>query len=310
VTTGYAYDPVGRVLSIAHARGTTALASLGYSHDNVGNPISQQASAAQPLVTQPATATYDDANRLNQRGGTTYTYDANGNLTSENGPNGLTTYTWDSRNRLRSIVAGNGQTSNFTYDFAGNLISQVDSGPTLNVTQNFVLDELTNVAYISRSDGDSLSILAGRFLDQHLAVVHSSGQVEYALTDAINSTVSTVDQSGANNGQFYYEPFGQTTTRGSTYPFRFTGRVPASGSLYYYRARFYDSAVSRFTSEDPFGLRSRAGQMRTSTRSIIRWGLGTQPEKARSLDSIGAVPETGRGHVARICRQLEACITA
>jgi RHS repeat-associated protein len=39
----------------------------------------------------------------------------------------------------------------------------------------------------------------------------------------------------------------------SQYPFLFTGRVPVVGSIYYYRARFYDSLSGRFISEDPMG---------------------------------------------------------
>ena len=67
--------------------------------------------------------------------------------------------------------------------------------------------------------------------------------------------MATVDQTGAVRGQFFYEPFGETTVTGSTvFPFRFTGRTPAAGGLYYYRARYYDSFAARFLSEDPIGL--------------------------------------------------------
>ena len=44
-------------------------------------------------------ATYNDANRLTQKGSTSFTYDANGNLTSD----GANTYTWNARNQLTSI---------------------------------------------------------------------------------------------------------------------------------------------------------------------------------------------------------------
>src|SRR6202011_6006525 len=103
---------------------------------------------------------------------------------------------WDSRNRLKSIVTGAGQTTNFTYDFSGNLIAQADSGPTLNLTKYFVMDDLTNVAYETASDGTSYSVLSGRSIDAHLGVIQSTGQVQYGLSDALNSTVATVDQTG------------------------------------------------------------------------------------------------------------------
>ncbi len=254
VTTAQAYDPVGRVLSIVHSRGPTALHSLGYSYDAAGNRVSQQTSGAQPLTTQPANVTYDDGNRLIQRAGTSFSYDDTGNLVSESGPAGTTTYTWDSRNRLTRITSPNGQTSEFQHDFAANMIRQTDSGPTLDRVQTFVLDEITNVAYQSSSESRPFSILTGQGIDSHWATVTDSGQVEYSLVDAINSTVATVDQTGTVKGRFYYEPFGATTASGSSFPFQFTGRVPLTADLYYYRARCYNSVLGRFLSEDPIGL--------------------------------------------------------
>ena len=95
-----------------------------------------------------------------------------------------------------------------------------------------VLDDLTNVAYQSNSDGAQLSILSGRSIDQHLAVVQPPG-VHYGLPDAINSTVATVGQTGAISARFLYEPYGQTTTSGGSYPFQFTGRVPVGAPALY-----------------------------------------------------------------------------
>jgi RHS repeat-associated protein len=146
-----------------------------------------------------------------------------------------------------------GQTTNFTYDYTGIMIGQADSGTSLNLTKSFVMDSLTNVAYEAASDGTSYSVLSGRSIDSHLAIAQSTGQVQYGLTDAINSTVATTDQSGAIKSQFLYDPFGQTTTT-ATYPFQFTGRMPVSRTAYYYRARFYSTTTGRFVSEDPGGF--------------------------------------------------------
>jgi RHS repeat-associated protein len=164
-----------------------------------------------------------------------------------------TAYTWDARNRLKSIVTSAGQTTNFTYDYAGNLIQQADSGTSLNLTKSFVLDNATNVAYEAASDGTWYSVLSGRSIDSHLAIVQSGGQVQYGLPDAINSTVATVDQTGVVKSSYLYAPYGQTSTTG-TYPFQFTGRVPISANLLYYRARFYSASAGRFISEDPIGF--------------------------------------------------------
>lgn len=254
VASQYVYDQLGRVQTLTHSGPTGVLNTQNYTYDPVGNRSSAANNIAQALITQTVTNQYDNANRLLQSGSTNYQYDANGNLTSASNSSGNTTYTWDSRNRLQSVVTSAGQTTAFTYDFVENLIQQVDSGSVLNLTQTFLLDDRTNIAYLGRSSGDSLSVLAGRRLDHHLAVVHAAGTVEYGLGDAMTSTVATTDQTSSINAQFLYEPFGLTSST-SSYPFRFTGRVQASGTLNYHRRRFYDTAMGRFISEDPIGIR-------------------------------------------------------
>ena len=96
-------------------------------------------------------------------------------------------------------------------------------------------------------------MLAGRGIDSHLAISQSNGQIQYGLADAINSTIATVDQDGAVQSRFQYEPFGQTSAAG-TYPFQFAGRQPISSATYYNRARFYNSQTGNFISEDPIGF--------------------------------------------------------
>jgi RHS repeat-associated protein len=52
-----------------------------------------------------------------------------------------------------------------------------------------------------------------------------------------------------------YEPFGTTTTTGSTgNAFQYTGRENDGTGLYYYRARYYHPGLQRFISEDPIGF--------------------------------------------------------
>jgi len=250
VSSVFNYDADARLLSLTHAKGATPIDAESYSYDAAGNRSSRSTNIGQPLITQPTSNQFNVANQLTLFGSVPNQYDANGNLVQEGNS---AAYTWDSRNRLKSIVTAAGQNTSFTYDFAGNLIQQADSGTALNLTKSFVLDNLTNVAYQTASDGTSYSVLAGRLIDSHLAIVQSNGQVQYGLSDAVNSTVATVDQTGAVKSQFLYESYGQTTAPG-TYPFQFTGRIPASASLYYFRARFYNTQTGRFISEDPIGF--------------------------------------------------------
>jgi RHS repeat-associated protein len=251
VSSQYNYDQLGRLTSLTHTGPGGVLISQTYSYDAAGNRTNATNSTAQSLITQAVTPTsYNADNEQLQFGSTSNTFDANGNLTASTAAAANTVYTWDSRHRLTSLSAPNGQVTTFTYDFAGNLLQQRDVGPTANVTQTFVLDDLTNIAYVNRSDGDQYSVLAGQWIDDHMATMHTSGLTEYGLGDALDSTHATVDQTGAAKGQFYYDPFGQTIAANSTYPFQYTGRTPVSNGLYYYRARYYSPAMGRFISED------------------------------------------------------------
>lgn len=253
VSSTYGYDDVGRVLSLTHAHGATVLNSQTYKHDEVGNRESYATNIAQPLITQPvANGQHDNDNKLLSNSDKMFMYDENGNLETETNSEGTTTYTWDARNRLASIATPDGQVISFLYDFAGNLIRKSVDGASPS-SQEYVLDELTNIAYQKNSDSSQMSILTGQSIDTHLAVVGASGQVDFGLIDTINSTTATTDPNGLLDSQFFYEPFGQTTTNGD-YPFQFTGRVPVTENLYHYRARFYAPDVGRFISEDPIGF--------------------------------------------------------
>ncbi|HEX3156202.1 MAG TPA: RHS repeat-associated core domain-containing protein [Candidatus Angelobacter sp.] len=249
VSSSYVHDPLGRLLTAKH--GSANLQQ--YTYDATGNRSTYSSDIAQPLVTPAADYQYDVNNQLVSSNANTYTYDDAGNPTSVSGPNGATTYTWDARNRMVAIATPDGQRTSLVYDFKGNLISQTQTGPNINTSESFVLDMLSNVAFINKSDGDQMLVLSGAEIDQHFAVEHSNGTVEYGLNDSLNSTTATVDGNGVITARFNYEPYGATTTQ-SAYPFQYTGRMPVANGLYYYRARYYDTATGRFLSEDPAGL--------------------------------------------------------
>jgi RHS repeat-associated protein len=277
VSSRYTYDQIGRLISLTHSGPGGILNTQTYSYDAVGNRQSATNTIAQTLVTPAVTpASYDSDNEQNQFGPTSNIFDANGNLVSSTTSGVTTAYTWDARNRLAAASTSTGQTTQFLYDFAGNLMQQADTEPTANVTQTFLLDDLTNVAYVNRTDGDEYFVLAGQSIDDHLGVVHGSGQIEYGLADALNSTVITADQAGAIKGRFAYEPFGQTFATNSTFPFQYTGRIPVS-NLYYYRARFYNPTTGRFISEEPTDVQGDLYQYVNGNPTSLTDPLGLFP---------------------------------
>jgi RHS repeat-associated protein len=74
------------------------------------------------------------------------------------------------------------------------------------------------------------------------------------LTDHLGSTVSLSDSNGSVTESATYDSFGNKTGTLST-RYGYTGReADETTGLMYYRARFYDPQIGRFTSEDPIGF--------------------------------------------------------
>jgi RHS repeat-associated protein len=90
-------------------------------------------------------------------------------------------------------------------------------------------------------------------LDEPLAMLRS-GAISYYHADGLGSITSLSSTAGALAQTYTFDSFGkQTSSSGSlTNPFRYTDReFDPETNLYFYRARYYDPAVGRFTDEDP-----------------------------------------------------------
>jgi RHS repeat-associated protein len=182
-----------------------------------------------------------------QFGEQTMTFDTNGNTTSLAAPSGTTTLTWDARNRLRGLEGG-GPTAAFTYTAGRRDTKTVNGSLTrylydgADITQQ--LDPAGPTAYLR-----SLAI------DELLALTGPQG-TSVPLADALGSTLALIEGGGGTATQYTYAPFGATESTAPTFanPFQFTGREN-DGALYYYRARYYLPALSRFISEDPLAVR-------------------------------------------------------
>ena len=83
-----------------------------------------------------------------------------------------------------------------------------------------------------------------------------SGTVVWSLGDRQGSVVDLVNQDGTILNHFVYDGFGNRTgTTAVDFRYGYTGReLDGETGLYYYRARYYDSSLGRFISEDPIGF--------------------------------------------------------
>lgn len=250
INTNFEFDGAGRVISRIDSKGANTLDAQTYSYDPAGRRSSYQATIAQPLITPPATGSYDAANEIQKFGAQSYTTDASGNVSTIAGSGGTNRFTWDARGRLHAITTPDGQTINFTYDYDNDLLAtQTSNGQAAH----FVLDNLTNVALEYDNAGNNFSFLTGNGIDMQFGFLDASNQVHFALQGNLGSVVASTDSSGTIEGTAFFEPFGQTTTTGSAFPLAYGGHPQVIPNLYYYRARYYDPISGRFLSEDPLG---------------------------------------------------------
>ena len=74
--------------------------------------------------------------------------------------------------------------------------------------------------------------------------------------DGLGSVVAATDNTGATVGTQRFDAWGNVLASTGTIPhYGYTGREPDETGLVYYRARYYDPSIGRFTQRDPSGLR-------------------------------------------------------
>jgi RHS repeat-associated protein len=238
----YGYDDDSRLTAITYKDGGTPIGDLTYTYDANGQRTGVGGTWARTtLPAALASASYDDANQIATFGGVSFSYDANGNLSSD----GVRSYTWNARNQLASLAGP--VSGSFAYDGFGRRRAKIIGG----TTTQFLYDGLNPVQELS-GGSPVANLLTGLGIDEYFARTDAAG-VRVFLTDALGSTLALADASGSVQTEYSYEPFGGTTTSGSATAnsFSFTGRERDGTGLYSYRSRYYDGKTQRFISWDP-----------------------------------------------------------
>ncbi len=275
VTSVYEYDEAGRLRSLTHTGGAGALASYAYTLDAMGNRV--QAEETISGANRVIDYTYDPLSRLTGANYSTgedyaYQYDAVGNRTIMTDTTGVTTYTYDAANRLTAIHHPNSTTQPYTWDERGNLISDgkntyaynsagqmaraVTPGGTLEYTYNadglrvrqgadaFTWDWATSVPKLLRDD-NSLYLVGHDTLGWQTGADWS-----YALPDALGSVRQETNAAGAVTIAREWSPYGEELGEAQN-GLGYAGEwFDAGVELTYLRARWYDGATGRFTSQD------------------------------------------------------------
>ncbi len=255
----YEYDSSSNLIELSEQKSDgTYIAHYTYTPDPVGN-YSQIDAQVEP-ITAPLTAlnaTYqnNDLNQITGDGENSYTYDDNGNRKTKTGSGITTNYSWDYENRLTGINL-TGQSASYKYDAMGNRIEKNMQG---TITK-YILDinaPLPKVLAETDSNGNITAYyIYGLGLTQK---VEANGSKYYYHFNHRGDTVAITDDQQDITAKYAYDEYGkQLTKTGLTAnPFTFLGQLGVmeeGWGLYYMRARYYDSNVGKFLSEDPLGF--------------------------------------------------------
>jgi RHS repeat-associated protein len=238
---GFTYDALNRLTS-GWSSANTGSYSWGenYSIDAWGNlqitPMSGKAHGGNFTLSGNA-----------QNRPTGMNYDAAGNLLSYLTAN----YTYDQENRLLS-------TAGMTYSYDGNgervLKSQVINNVLTPVKRYWSMGGNT------LAEGDGTGNLTAEYIyfgSKRVARVDlPANTVHYYLSDHLGSASIVASSAGAVEEESDYYPFGtEVVVTGGVNELKFTGkRRDTESQLDYFGARYYWSALSRFTSPDPLSV--------------------------------------------------------
>ena len=219
-----------------------------WTYDALGNRLTNTVNGV------PQTYTYFkngsnplNGQRLSSDSVNTYTYNPNGNSLTRNGSGGNFTFGWDYDDRMTSISGA--ATASYTYDYQGRRTSKTVSGSTTT----YLYDGLNLIRASGSSTGD---YLFGPGIDEPLAM-SQSGSVYYFAADGLGSVNLLTDTSGAMQDAYLYDAWGVVKSQTGTLAndFGYTAREFGEAGLWFYRARYYQAGIGRFTQEDPIRLR-------------------------------------------------------
>ncbi len=220
-----------------------------YGYDANGNRTSYDG------MFGPATGSYDSQDRLQTYGSRTYSFDADGDLTSVSSGGFQTTYDYDAMGSLRQVVLDTGVTIDYTVDGLNRRVGKSIGGV---LVQGFLYqDQLNPVAEL---DG------AGNVVSQfvygtrgHVPDYMTKGGTTYRIvSDHLGSVRLVVNTStGAIVQRMDYDSFGRVIFDDNPgfQPFGFAGGLyePQTG-LVRFGARDYEAVTGRWTAKDPIGF--------------------------------------------------------
>ncbi|KAB2888427.1 MAG: hypothetical protein F9K32_16560 [Desulfobulbaceae bacterium] len=239
-----------------------------YTRDAAGHVT--KIDGIQAPATNSATTTYSynqDNNQLTEAAPKTFTYDANGNITSD----GTTTFVYDALNRLIRVERAGATVAVYAYDSMNRRVRK-----TVGETTVYYLYD-TNSQLIAETAADGTVQREYVYLDgEPLAVkeYQTSPGVYYFINDHLGTPQRLITATGEIAWQAAYLPYGQAQVTTATVQnnLRFPGQYyDAETGLHYNWHRYYDPETGRYISADPIGLDGGMNLYRYVAGNPVNW---------------------------------------
>jgi RHS repeat-associated protein len=253
--TGYQYDVADRLVALinAYADGSV-ISGYRYSLDALGNRSNTATfEPLSPTLTSGSISyTHDPDNRIQTANAAVFTHDANGNLTAVGGASPRS-YGYDAFDQLTQ-AAFPGYNAQYQYDGLGDRIARTVNG----MTTRYIVSPIGSSLLAETDDAGNIKAYYVYGLGL-ISQVAPTGQTYFYHYDGLGSTVAMTNSAGGITNRYSYGAFGNLVSYDEAInnPFQYVGQLGVmneSNSLLYMRARYYDSQVGRFITQDPIGL--------------------------------------------------------
>ena len=267
-TFWYAYDALGRIVSLAHDLGGVSF-DRAYSYDAMdrlaadgGTAYSYDAAGNRMTRTEDGeTVTYalGQGDRLASWTGGSYQYDEAGCVTRISRGADTWDLAWNGQYQLVEVSTNGAFAEAYAYDALGRRVTTRNA----EGTERHVYDDNWQVVADLDEDGKVIrSYVWGEGIDQLLAVKIGS-KTYTALTDVQGTVWGYADEAGDVVARWTYDAWGnalsEEVAEGAAelrvVRYRFQGREWSEATgLTNFRMRWYDAITGRWLSKDPIGL--------------------------------------------------------
>ena len=246
------YDDLYRLIGATTTVASSSSYSRNYVYDALGNIVNKPDQGAYAY----AGTGYANPHAVTSIGGTTLTYDDNGNMTND----GARSNTWNYRDRVTQT--GGNSTSTYAYDH-----ENIRAKKTTDGVEQFYVNELYNLEGSTKT----AHILD---LDGNLVATVEDGDTNILHSDHLGGMNVVTNPAGVVIEVADYYPFGERRIDTGSFDEQrtFTGHeFDEESDLTFAKQRYYDQDIGRFMSVDPVvALIGRTSELEEKTGRTTR----------------------------------------